>query len=94
MEWIIASKLKGEPLVMSAKYSGRKVPALAVVQPEDLKRIASEIQEPESGSDTEDPSDRGSEEILAEFLAKGYEIDESHAGLDIVYKNREEEETE
>ena len=94
MEWIIASKLKGEPLVMSAKYSGRKVPALAVVQPEDLKRIASEIQEPESGSDTEDPSDRGSEEILAEFLAKGYEIDESHAGLDIVYTNREEEETE
>ena len=43
MEWIIASKLKGEPLVMSAKYSGRKVPALEVVQPEDLKRIFSEI---------------------------------------------------
>ena len=37
---------------------------------------------------------RGSEEILAEFLAKGYEIDESHAGLDIVYTNRDEEETE
>ena len=91
MEWIIASKLKGEPLVMSAKDSGRKVPALQVVQPEDLRRIVSEIQEPESGSDTEDPSDRGSEEILAEFLAKGYEIDESHAGLDIVYTNREEE---
>ena len=89
MEWIIASKLKGEPLVMSAKYSGRKVPALEVVQPEDLRRIVSEIQEPESGSDTEDPSDRGSEEILAEFLAKGYEIDESHAGLDIVYTNQE-----
>jgi hypothetical protein len=92
MEWIIASKLKGEPLVMSAKYSGRKVPALEVVQPEDLTRIVSEIQEPESGSDTEGPSDRGSEEILAEFLAKGYEIDESHAGLGIVYTNREEKE--
>ena len=94
MEWIIASKLKGEPLVMSAKYSGRKVPALEVVQPEDLKRIFSEIQEPENGSDTEEVSKRGSEEILSEFLAKGYEIDESHAGLDIVYTNREEEETE
>ena len=92
MEWIIASKLKGEPLVMSAKYSGRKVPALEVVQPEDLTRIVSEIQEPESGSDTEGPSDRGSEEILAEFLAKGYEIDESHAGLGIVYTNREDDE--
>ena len=90
MEWIIVSKLKGEPLVMSGKHSGRRVPALEVVQPEDLRRIVSEIQEPESGSDTEDPSDRGSEEILAEFLAKGYEIDESHAGLDIVYTNQEE----
>ena len=89
MEWIIVSKLKGEPLVMSGKHSGRRVPALEVVQPEDLRRIVSEIQEPESGSDTEDPSDRGSEEILAEFLAKGYEIDESHAGLDIVYTNQE-----
>lgn len=90
MEWIIVSKLKGEPLVMSGKHSGRRVPALEVVQPEDLRRIVSEIQEPESASDTEDPSDRGSEEILAEFLAKGYEIDESHAGLDIVYTNQEE----
>ena len=90
MEWIIVSKLKGEPLVMSGKHSGRRVPALEVVQPEDLRRIVNEIQEPESGSDTEDPSDRGSEEILAEFLAKGYEIDESHAGLDIVYTNQEE----
>ena len=92
MEWIIASKLKGEPLVMSAKYSGRKVPALEVVQPEDLKRIFSEIQEPENGSDTEEVSKRGSEEILSEFLSKGYEIDQSHAGLGIVYTNREEKE--
>ena len=92
MEWIIASKLKGEPLVMSAKYSGRRVPELEVVQPEDLRRKVREIQKPESGSDTEAPSDRGSEEILAEFLGKGYEIDESHAGLGIVYTNREEKE--
>ena len=91
MEWIIASKLKGEPSVMSAKYPGGRIPALEVVQPEDLRRIVTEIQETESGSDTEDHSDRGSEEILAEFLAKGYEVDESHAGLDIVYTNQEED---
>ena len=35
---------------------------------------------------------RGSEEILAEFLAQGYEIDDGHAGLDIVYTNPEEPE--
>ena len=33
-----------------------------------------------------------SEEILAEFLAQGYEIDDGHAGLDIVYMNQEEKE--
>ena len=48
MEWIIASKLKGEPFVMSEKYSARKVPELEVVQPEDLRRIVSEIEEPET----------------------------------------------
>ena len=48
MEWIIASKLKREPLVMSAKHSGRIVPELEVVQPEDLRRIVSEIEEPET----------------------------------------------
>jgi len=53
-----------------------------------------EVQKPGNGSDTEGPSSRGSEEILAGFLAQGYEIDDSHAGLDIVYTNREEEETE
>ena len=50
MEWIIASKLKLEPLVMSAKHSGRIVPELEVVQPEDLRRIVSEIEEPETTS--------------------------------------------
>jgi hypothetical protein len=35
---------------------------------------------------------RGSEEILAEFLAQGYEIDDGHAGLDIVYTNQDDEE--
>ena len=35
---------------------------------------------------------RGSEEILAEFLAQGYEIDDGHAGLDIVYTNPEKPE--
>ena len=48
MEWIIASKLKGEPSVMLAKHSGRIVPELEVVQPEDLRRIVSEIEEPET----------------------------------------------
>jgi len=39
-----------------------------------------------------DKPGRGSEEILAEFLAQGYEIDDGHAGLDIVYTNPEEPE--
>ena len=33
-----------------------------------------------------------SQEILAEYLAQGYEIDDGHAGLDIVYVNQEEKE--
>ena len=33
-----------------------------------------------------------SQEILAEYLAQGYEIDDGHAGLDIVYTNQEEKE--
>ena len=33
-----------------------------------------------------------SQEILAEYLAQGYEIDDGHAGLDIVYMNQEEKE--
>ena len=37
---------------------------------------------------------RGSEEILAEFLTQGYEIDDGHAGLDIVYTNRDDEEVD
>jgi len=51
-----------------------------------------EVQKTEIGSDTEEVSKRGSEEILSEFLSKGYEIDESHAGLGIVYTNREDDE--
>ena len=35
---------------------------------------------------------RGMQEILAEALASGIEIDEGHAGLDIVYTNPEEPE--
>ena len=50
MEWIISSKLKGEPwLLYEADYSGRIVPELEVVQPEDLRRLVSEIQDPEAG---------------------------------------------
>ena len=33
-----------------------------------------------------------SQEILAEYLAQGYEVDDGHAGLDIVYMNQEEKE--
>jgi hypothetical protein len=42
MEWIIASKLNREPLLIK--------PVLEVVQPEDLRRIVSEIEEPKTVS--------------------------------------------
>ena len=50
MEWIIASKLKGEPLVISADDAGFLIPQLEVAQPGDLKRIVSEIEEPKTTS--------------------------------------------
>jgi len=37
---------------------------------------------------------RGMQEILAEALANGIEIDDGHAGLDIVYTNQDDDEVE
>jgi hypothetical protein len=49
IEWIVSSKLKEEPWYFyESNYAGRIVPELEVVQPEDLRRRVSEIEEPET----------------------------------------------
>ena len=40
----------------------------------------------------EEPSNRRSQEILAEFQAQGFEIDGSHASLGMVYTQKEQDE--
>ena len=46
--------------------------------------------DPERNPSSQNRLARGMQEILAEALASGIEIDEGHAGLDIVYTNQEE----
>ena len=40
----------------------------------------------------EEQRNRSSEEILAEFQAQGFEIDDSHASLGMVYTQKEQDE--
>ena len=47
---------------------------------------------PEDGisKPTDEQRDRGSQEILAEFQAQGFEIDDDHASLGMVYTNQDD----
>ena len=64
------------------------------LEPKLIELVAGEQKKYQAMLETanEPAAGRGSEEILAEFLAQGYEIDDGHAGLDIVYTNPEEPE--
>ena len=64
---------------------------------EDNFRLRNEVVEhasiyrcPEEGipSPSEKQTNRGSQEILSEFLAKGFEIDDDHASLGMVYTDQ------
>ena len=41
---------------------------------------------------SEEQRNRSSQEILSEFQAQGYEIDDSHASLGMVYTQKEQDE--
>ena len=68
-----------EPLVIEWVTEGKKA----------HQRMMEEISNSD-GTTKETTSSRGMQEILADALAKGFEIDDGHAGLDIVYTNQEE----
>jgi hypothetical protein len=50
--------------------------------------------DPERNPSSQNRLARGMQEILAEALANGIEIDDGHAGLDIVYTNQDDDEVE